>query len=42
MKLVLLSDTHGMHAEVKVPLGDVLVHAGDFLSQVTFEPTEGE
>lgn len=29
MKLVLLSDTHTMHREVKVPEGDVLIHAGD-------------
>lgn len=32
MKLVLLSDTHGKHHKVKVPDGDVLVHAGDCLS----------
>lgn len=29
MKLVCLSDTHGLHREVKLPPGDVLVHAGD-------------
>ena len=29
MKLVLLSDTHTFHDQVKVPDGDVLVHAGD-------------
>jgi Icc-related predicted phosphoesterase len=29
MKLVLLSDTHTFHNRVKVPDGDVLVHAGD-------------
>lgn len=29
MKLVCLSDTHGLHREVRLPPGDVLVHAGD-------------
>lgn len=29
-RLVLLSDTHGSHDAVRVPDGDVLVHAGDF------------
>ena len=29
MKLVCISDTHGDHAEVSVPDGDVLIHAGD-------------
>lgn len=29
MKLVCISDTHGKHAEVEVPEGDILVHAGD-------------
>jgi Icc-related predicted phosphoesterase len=27
---VALSDTHGMHREVKLPVADVLIHAGDF------------
>lgn len=30
MRLVSLSDTHGRHREVRVPSGDVLIHAGDF------------
>lgn len=30
MRLVCISDTHGRHQEVKLPRGDVLVHAGDF------------
>lgn len=30
MKLVILSDTHGLHDRVKVPPGDVLIHCGDF------------
>lgn len=29
MKIVMLSDTHTMHDQVKVPDGDVLIHAGD-------------
>lgn len=29
-RLVLLSDTHGYHDTLRVPDGDVLVHAGDF------------
>lgn len=30
MKIVLLSDTHGLHYQVKnIPDGDVLIHAGD-------------
>lgn len=30
MQLVCISDTHNKHAQVKVPDGDVLIHAGDF------------
>jgi predicted phosphodiesterase len=30
MRIVAISDTHGLHAQVQVPPGDVLVHAGDF------------
>jgi predicted phosphohydrolase len=30
VRLVLLSDTHGLHSEIDVPEGDILVHAGDF------------
>jgi Icc-related predicted phosphoesterase len=30
MRIVALSDTHGQHANVKVPDGDVLIHCGDF------------
>ena len=33
VRLVLLSDTHGLHREISIPDGDVLVHAGDFCSQ---------
>lgn len=34
MRLVLISDTHGMHPET-LPKGDVLVHAGDLCRQGT-------
>jgi predicted phosphodiesterase len=30
MRIVCLSDTHGMHERIAVPDGDVLLHAGDF------------
>jgi Icc-related predicted phosphoesterase len=30
MRIVLISDTHGMHRQLEVPSGDVLIHAGDF------------
>lgn len=29
VRIVCISDTHGMHGRLKVPPGDVLVHAGD-------------
>lgn len=35
MKLVLISDTHGMHSHVKLPEGDVLIHAGDISNMGT-------
>jgi Icc-related predicted phosphoesterase len=37
VRLVLLSDTHGLHDEIDVPEGDVLVHAGDFTIAGTFD-----
>ncbi|MBI3130312.1 MAG: metallophosphatase domain-containing protein [Acidobacteria bacterium] len=30
MRIVCISDTHGLHGQVFVPNGDVLIHAGDF------------
>lgn len=35
MKCVAISDTHGMHGEIIVPDGDVLIHAGDILGKGT-------
>lgn len=29
MKLILVSDTHRMHGQIRIPQGDVLIHAGD-------------
>lgn len=38
MKLVCISDTHGMHRQIEqVPDGDVLIHAGDSLGVGTLE-----
>lgn len=33
MKIVAISDTHGLHWKVTVPPGDILVHAGDITKQ---------
>ncbi|NJO04030.1 MAG: metallophosphoesterase [Bacteroidia bacterium] len=30
MKIVCLSDTHGVHTHIQIPTGDLLIHAGDF------------
>jgi len=30
LRIVCISDTHGRHADLELPGGDVLVHAGDF------------
>lgn len=33
MRLVMISDTHGLHNRIEdLPDGDVLVHAGDFMN----------
>lgn len=33
LKIVCISDTHNKHRNLKVPDGDVLVHAGDITSK---------
>ncbi|MBZ5670708.1 MAG: metallophosphatase domain-containing protein [Acidobacteriia bacterium] len=33
MRIVLISDTHGLHHQLDVPGGDLLIHAGDFTLQ---------
>lgn len=30
MRIVALSDTHGLHKKFEIPEGDILIHAGDF------------
>ena len=37
LKCVAISDTHGMYGELKLPKGDVLIHAGDILGRGTFQ-----
>lgn len=37
MRLVIISDTHGLHSQVTVPEGDVLIHCGDFCNKGTRE-----
>lgn len=32
LRIVSISDTHGKHAKVRLPDGDVLIHAGDFMT----------
>ena len=32
IRIVCISDTHGQHAKLGVPDGDVLIHAGDFMA----------
>ena len=41
MKIITVSDTHGMHRQVKnLPKGDVLIHAGDITSRGTKKEVE--
>lgn len=35
MKFIAISDTHGKHAKIELPKGDVLLHAGDISSRGT-------
>jgi 3',5'-cyclic AMP phosphodiesterase CpdA len=35
MNIVAIADTHGEHEQVRLPDGDVLIHAGDFCSEGT-------
>lgn len=37
MRIVCISDTHGLHHHVDVPAGDLLVHAGDFTTHGTWQ-----
>lgn len=40
MRLVCISDTHGMHRQVDVPEGDILIHSGDCLGVGTLAELE--
>jgi len=37
MKIVAISDTHGLHSMLTVPPGDVLIHAGDMTGRGTLD-----
>ena len=37
MKIIAISDTHGLHGALKIPNGDVLVHAGDLTRHGTLD-----
>jgi Icc-related predicted phosphoesterase len=32
VRIVCISDTHGQHTKLRVPDGDILIHAGDFMT----------
>jgi Icc-related predicted phosphoesterase len=38
--LVLMSDTHGYHGSLDVPMGDILIHAGDLTQTGSLEELE--
>lgn len=40
MKTVVISDTHGQHRSLKLPKGDLLIHAGDLSRSGTKEQTK--
>lgn len=40
MKIILISDTHGLHSQLKLPEGDMLIHAGDVSLRGTKEQVE--
>jgi predicted phosphodiesterase len=37
LRIVVISDTHGMHHRLRIPPGDVLVHAGDLTAEGGFD-----
>ncbi|MEE8524212.1 MAG: metallophosphatase domain-containing protein [Thermoanaerobaculia bacterium] len=37
MRCVVISDTHGLHDQVQIPAGDVLIHAGDLTDHGALE-----
>jgi len=40
MKLIAISDTHGLHRSLEIPDGDVLIHAGDLTRHGTLEDVQ--
>ena len=36
LRVVCISDTHNLHEDIQVPLGDILIHAGDFTGTGTY------
>jgi Icc-related predicted phosphoesterase len=32
VRIICISDTHGQHSDLRVPDGDILIHAGDFMT----------
>lgn len=41
MKLVCISDTHGLHDQATLPHGDILIHAGDVTDHGELHETQG-
>ena len=39
MKIICISDTHNRHAEIDIPIGEVIIHAGDFSASGTRSET---
>ena len=37
MKIVFISDTHGLHNELELPEGDMIIHGGDITDHGTKE-----
>ena len=37
MKIIAISDTHGLHGSLKIPNGDLLIHAGDLTRHGTLD-----
>ncbi|BCU09281.1 calcineurin-like phosphoesterase [Sicyoidochytrium minutum DNA virus] len=40
LTVIALSDTHDRHERIRVPIGDILIHAGDFTNYGTSEEIE--
>ena len=40
MKIVAISDTHGLHGSLTIPDGDLLIHAGDLTRHGTLNDVQ--